>query len=222
MTAALVDGLIGTLGADLRPVRRLDPPLARAAAWLGAVAAIGAGLATFADLPGIAHRLATVPDMWLALTGSVLTAALGAIAAFQLSLPDRSPAWALLPAPGLCLWVGATGLGCLRAWVIPDLHPAGLEEARTCFAFIAGLSLPLSGLMVLMIRRACPLRPNLTAAVGGLAAAAGAATLLTFFHPYDAGATDMAVHAAAVTLVVGLNRTLGGRLLQWNDSRSEV
>lgn len=219
MTAAVFDDLIATLGADLRPVRRLGRPLARAAAWLGLVAAVGMGLAGFADLPATAHRLATGPDLWLAPTGSALTAALGAIAAFQLSLPDRSPAWALLPAPGLLLWVGATGLGCLRAWVIPGLHPADLEEARTCFTFIAGLSLPLSAVLVLMVRRACPLRPNLTAAVGGVAAAAAAATLLAFFHPYDAGATDMAVHAVAVALVVGLNRAVGGRLLRPHDPR---
>ena len=45
------------------------------------------------------------------------------------------------------------------------------------------------------------MRPNLTAIIGGLACASAAATLLNFIHPYDAAATDLAVHAVAVTIV---------------------
>lgn len=208
------DDLIGDLGADLRPVRRLYPPLVRAAAWLGLVAATALVLASFADLPSIAYRLRYVPDMWLAVLGSMLTTVLGAVAAFELSFPDRKLTWALLPLPGLILWIAGTGTGCLRAWVIPDIHPATILEAKVCFTFIVTLSIPLSVVMVLMIRRACPLRPNLTAATGGLAVAAAAATLLNFFHPYDAGATDIAVHIVAIALVIGLNRLFGGRLLR--------
>lgn len=219
--SARFDDLIGALGADLRPVRRLPPPLVHAAAWLGLVAATALVLASFADLPGIAHRLQSVPDMWLAVLGSTLTTILGAVAAFELSFPDRKPAWALLPVPGLILWIAGTGMGCLRSWVIPDMHPASIFEARVCFAFIVTLSLPLSIVMVLMIRRACPLRPNLTLVTGALAVAAAAATLLNFFHPYDVGATDIAVHIAAITLVIVLNRFLGGRLLR-SDFRPPV
>lgn len=208
-----LDDLIGELGADLHPVRRLSPPLVRAGAWLSLVAATGLVLACFADLPGIAHRLRSVPDMWLAVLGSTATTMLGAIAAFELSFPDRKPAWALLPVPGLLLWIAGTGLGCLRAWVIPDMHAANMLEARSCFAFIVTLSIPLSIVMVLMIRRACPLRPDLTAVTAGLAVAAAAATLLNFFHPYDVGATDIAVHIVAITLVIGVNRLVGSRLL---------
>jgi hypothetical protein len=43
--------------------------------------------------------------------------------------------------------------------------------------------------------------------------AAAAATLLTLFHPYDAAVTDLAVHAAAVALVIIANRFLAGRIL---------
>ena len=64
-----------------------------------------------------------------------------------------------------------------------------------------------------MLRRACPLQPGLTAAVAGLAAAAAAATLLNFFHPFDAAATDLAVHVFAVALVIVANRAFSGRLL---------
>lgn len=213
MTERALDAYIDDLSDGLAPVGRLWSPWTRAAAWLAVVAAAAAVLGHFSDLQDLAHRLQSVPDMWLAVLGSTLTTVLGAVATFHLSLPDRSTRWAALPLPGLVLWVAATGMGCLRTGAIPDLHPASFEEAHTCFMFIVALSLPLSILTIAMVRRAFPFRPNLVAAVGGLAIAAAAATLLNFFHPYDAGATDFAVHIVAVGLVVAANRLVGGRLL---------
>ena len=205
--------LIGALAADLRPVRRLRPPGLRALIWLAVVAAAGVGLASISDLGAVRERLAATPDMWLALAGSAATAVLAALAAFQLSLPDRHPAWALLPLPAALLWLGASGLGCLRGWVLPNVHPASLGDAMHCLAFILGLSVPLSALLVVMLRRAATLQPNLTAAMAGLAAAAAAATLLAFVHPFDASMTDLVVHVVAVLAVVAVNRAWGGRLL---------
>ena len=213
MTDAVVDALIDGLVDDLRPTRRLWSPWARAAAWLAVIAFVACVLAYFSNLSDLAYRLRYVPDMWLAVVGSTITTVLGAVATFQLSLPDRSARWAFLPLPGFALWVAATGMGCLRTIVIPDLHPASFEEAHTCFMFIVGTSLPLSILTVLMVRRAFPLRPNLAAATGGLAVSAAAATLLNFFHPYDVGTIDFAVHIVAIALVIALNRAVGGRLL---------
>jgi hypothetical protein len=212
--AASPDALIQALARDLRPVRRLASPWLRALLWLGAVAALAAALASFADVGAMVRRLTATPDMGLAVAGSTLTAILAALAAFQTSLPDRRPAWALLPLPGLLLWIGASGLGCLRTWLVPGTHAANMTEARDCLVFIVGVSVPLSILLVAMLRRGYPLRPNLTAVTGGLAAAAAAATLLNFFHPYDAAATDLVVHAVAVTLVVLANRVLSGRALR--------
>ena len=208
------DRLIGALAADLRPVRRLPPPVLRALFWLALVAAVAAALATFADVAAMWHRLAASPDMWLAVLGSIATAATAAFAAFELSLPDRSRAWALLPLPAAALWVGASGLGCMRAFVLPGTHVAAIGETRDCLLFIIGLSVPLSVALILMLRRAYSLAPPLTAAMAGLASAAAAATLLNFFHPFDAAATDLAVHAVAVVIVVAAARALGGRTLQ--------
>lgn len=206
--------LIQDLTADLQPVRRLRPPGLRALAWLAVVATLAVGLASISNLGAVRERLAAVPDMWLALAGSAVTPVLAALAAFQLSLPDRRPAWALLPLPTALLWLGASGLGCLRDWVLPGVHPASLGDAMDCLAFILGLSMPLSVLLVLMLRRAATLQPDLTAAMAGLAAAAAAATLLVLVHPFDASVTDLAVHASAVLAVVVVNRAWGGRLLR--------
>ena len=213
MTDASTDTFIDGLADDLRPVRRLPSPGLRAAAWIAIVAAVAGLLAAFSDLGDLAHRLVSVPDMWLAVLGSTATAMLGAVAVFHLCLPDGKSRWALLPLPGLALWIAGTGMGCFRSWVIPGLEPATLVEARTCFGFITLLSVPLSAMTILMVRRGYPLRPNLAAATGGLAVAAAAATLLNFFHPYDVGVTDIVVHVVAISLVVILNRIVGGRLL---------
>ena len=221
-TGSAHDRLIRDLATDLAPVRRLRPPSVRALAWLAVVVATAVVLAMIADLPALWHRLAAAPDMWLAVTGSALTAILAAFAAFQLSLPDARRAWALLPLPATLLWIVASGVGCLRTWFVPGTHAADLSEASDCLIFIIGLSVPLSALLIMMLRRACPLQPGLTAAIAGLASAAAAATLLNFFHPFDAAATDLTVHAFAVALVIVANRAFSGRLLATNFSHRDV
>ena len=152
--------------------------------------------------------------MWLSLIGSVLTMGLAVVAAFELSLPDRSERWALLPLPAALLLLGASGAGCLRTWFVPGVHPASFNETTHCLSFIVALSVPLSALLLVMLRRGHTLQPSLTAAVAGFASAAAAATLLVFFHPYDASATDVVVHVVAVALVIGANQAFGGRMLQ--------
>lgn len=205
--------LIRDLATDLMPVERLRSPTARAVGWLGVVAVAAVALAMIADLPALERRLSAAPDMWLAVIGSVVTTILATLAAFQLSLPDANRAWAALPLPAALLWVVASGLGCLRAWLVPGTHIADLSEARDCLIFIIGMSIPLSALMIVMLRRAYSLHPALTAALAGLATAAAAATLLNFFHPFDAAVTDLVVHACAVSLVIVANWALSGRLL---------
>ena len=95
------DRLIGALVADLRPVRPLLPPALRALIWLMFVAAVAAALAMFADVGAVSRRMTAISDMWLAVLGSIATMATAAFAAFELSLPDRSRAWAFLPLPAL-------------------------------------------------------------------------------------------------------------------------
>jgi hypothetical protein len=209
------DRLIGALVADLRPVRPLLPPALRALIWLMFVAAVAVAIAMFADVGAVSRRMTAIPDMWLAVLGSIATMATAAFAAFELSLPDRSRAWAFLPLPALALWVGASGLGCMRAYVLPGTQVAGIGEMRDCLLFIIGLSIPL----IVMLRRAYSLAPPLTAAMAGLASAAAAATLLNFFHPFDAAAADLAVHSVAVLIVVGAAREVGRRALQNSFAR---
>ena len=206
------DRLIAALGADLTPVRRLPAPVLRALAWLAIVAAVAAALAAVCDIGAVSRRLSAAPDLWLAALGSALTAVLAAVAAFELSLPDRKPIWALLPLPAAVLWIAASGTGCLRSWLVVNTRPQPLAETGDCLAFIIGLSIPLAAVLIVMLRRGYSLHPNLTAIVAGLACAAAAATLLNFFHPFDATATDLGVHAFAVASIIVATRFFGARI----------
>jgi hypothetical protein len=222
MTSTSHDQLIHGLAAGLKPVGRLYRPALRAAVWLAVVAAIAVGLAAFADVNAMWQRLAAAPDLWLAVIGSALTAIFAAFAAFELGLPDRSRIWAALPLPAAILWITASGLGCLRTWLAPQTHVATLGEARDCLVFIVALSVPLAALLFVMLRRAYPLYLGLTAAVAGLAVAAAAATLLNFFHPYDAAATDLAVHAVAVAVVIAVCSALTGQIFGRHSGPADV
>jgi hypothetical protein len=77
-----------------------------------------------------------------------------------------------------------------------------LDPPAHCLIYILGMSLPLSLILILMLRRGFSLRPNLMAIIGGLACASAAATRLNLIHPYDAAATDLAVHAFAIIIVI--------------------
>ena len=201
------DRLIDELASGVRPVMRLPSPGVRAWAWLALVAAVAAILAARSDLPAVEARIAAFADMWLAVAGSVATAVLAAIAACMVSVPGRSRRWAWLPLPGAALWLGASGLGCLRATAVAIVHPATMHEAMTlCLPFILEFSALLAVPMAVLLWWARPLRPGLVAGLGGLAVAAASASLLWFFHPFDASAEDLLVHGLAVLLVVGICR----------------
>ena len=119
--------LIQALATDLKPVCRSTSPLLRALAWLALVAAIAVALPAIHDLEPALQRLSTSTDLCAAAIGSMLTAALACLAAFQLSLPDRNPSWALLPVPAAVLWVGSSATDCLKLWALPA---AGSVVAR--------------------------------------------------------------------------------------------
>jgi len=212
------DALIRELTGNLAPVRPLAPPFWRALAWIAAVIAFAAVAALATDLHALEHRLMATPDMWLAVAGSTLTAMLAAFAAFQLCLPDRSGYWALLPLPSALLWIAASGAGCLRALQITDTRMPTVNDERDCLLIILALSVPLSLLLLAMLRRGHTLLPGLTTLTAGLATAAAAATLLMFFHPFDATVSDLIAHGVAVVIVVAAVRYFGTRAMDQKNN----
>lgn len=202
--------LIQRLVADAKPVRRLRPPLARVASWLGAVAVIATAVVlAFSDLPTAAARMRD-PSLVLEMTGALLAGVAAVIAAFQLSLPDRARSWALLPLPGLALWLASSSAGCYADWIRYGTERWDIGESLVCVRFIVGVSLPLGISLLLLLRRTYPLAPVPVAATGGLGVAGISAFLLQFFHPFDVTIPDLAMHALAVAIVVSV-AILAGR-----------
>jgi hypothetical protein len=204
--------LIDLLCADAKPVRRLRPPLMRAALWLlfaGLVLVVLAAL--LSTRPDLAERLRE-PTFVGALVGALLTGVLAAVAAFYLSLPDRSRLWLLLPAPALLLWTSTIGYGCLTDWV--SIEPDGVRLGTTleCFATLALASLPLSMALLAMLRHAARLYPTTVAMMGGLASAGIAATALSLFHELDASVMVLLWNLGAAALIVALGGIFGRRL----------
>jgi hypothetical protein len=205
--------LIGRLMADLEPVRRLRPPWVRALLALALVSALSlALLLPLARGSVITARLAQ-PRIALECAGMLLTGVTALFSAFFLSVPGRSPRWGLLPLPSLLLWLAVSGLGCLQNGL--SLHgPDGfIGESGHCFVFIAGASLPLTVLLFALLRRARPIAPLPVALAGALASAAFAAFLLEFFHPFDVTVIDLALHLAAMLLIVSIGAAFRRPLL---------
>jgi hypothetical protein len=209
---ALHQALIQQLSGELAPVRRLRSPLRRSAAWLALLALLAATLLGYFGDQHMLLRWRQSPDLGWAALAAVLTTFSAAFVALMLAVPGRSVRWAWLPLPPAVWWLGASGIGCLRQWLLPGA--ASSDEGLVCLYFIIGFSVPLSALMVWMLRRACPLRPRLTAAMVGLASATGSAALLEICHASEAAFTDLAVHLLAIALVIALNSALGQRLLR--------
>jgi hypothetical protein len=194
--------LIAVLTANPKPVRRLRPPLVRATGWLLlaglvlALAAIGHGMR-----PDLLLRLRD-SDFAIRLVASLSTGVLAAIAAFFVSLPDRSRWWMLAPAPALVVWMSTIGYQCLTHWVA--VGPAGMKMGETaeCFATLVLTSLPLSLAMLAMLRFAAPLRPTNAILVGSLAVAGITATALSLFHAVDATVMILAFNLGVAALFV--------------------
>jgi len=211
--------LIESLVAGAKPVRRLRPPAARAALWLLFAAAIVSLLAISHGLrPDLGARLGQ-PLFVTGLAASLLTGALAAVAAFIVSLPDRSRLWLLLPAPALALWVSTISYECLTEWV--SIRPDGVSpgEAADCLATLVLTSVPLWLALLLMLRYAALLFSAAVAAAGSLAVAALAATALSLFHGLDASAMILMWNLGAAALLVGLGSAFGQRMFTWVASR---
>jgi len=208
--------LIERLAAEAEPVHRLRPPSLRAALWLLAVAAVAAtGIAAFADL-GVFARRAQDPKLVADMIATLVTGIAAVLAAFELSLPDRAPAWALLPLPPLGAWIATSGYNCYRHWIIFGPDGWELGESTHCFRFILSVSVPLGLTLWLLLRQARPLAPVRVAAVAGLGVAAIAATLLQFFHPFDVTLMDLSVHTVAIAIVIAVSSLCA----RWSEGRA--
>ena len=213
-TPDLIDALVETA----TPVRRLRPPIVRAGLWL-------AFAATILGLIAIAHGVRPdfsnclrQPFFVIGMLGALATGISAAVASFQLSLPDSSRLWIILPLPALALWVVTIGYGCLTDWVSIGPDSVRLGEAIRCFATLLMTSVPLSIAMLAMLRYTALLRPLEVSVLGGLAVAAVTAFALSLFHDLDATVMILLWNLGAAALIASLGSFFGRSMLTWMAS----
>lgn len=211
-TSELIDKLVECAA----PVRRLRPPLMRAGLWI-VLATLVLGLIAIAHglRPDIAARLQQ-PVFVLSMIATLATGILAAIASFQVSLPDRSRWWLLLPVPALAVWISTIGYGCLTDWVNVGPNGVRMSEAARCFATLLLTSVPLAISMLVMLRYAALLRPTESSVMGGLAVAAITAFALSLVHDLDASVMILMWNLGVAVLIAGL-AGLFGRLSMANS-----
>ena len=214
-TPELIDALVECA----TPVRRLRPPLVRAGLWLAfaglilALLAIGHGVR-----PDLAQHLQQ-PAFAVGIASALATAVLSAMAAFAISLPDRSRWWLVLPIPALALWISTITYGCFADWV--SIGPDGVhlgEEVR-CFVLLVLTSVPLAIALVAMLRYAALLRGGAVATMGGLAVAAVTAAALSLFHDHDATVMILVWNLGTAALILGASGLFGRRIFRWMATR---
>ena len=210
-TSDLIDALVDSA----MPVRRLRPPMVRAAIWLLLAAAVLGLLCVAHGLrPDLAARLQQ-PVFVVGMLGALATAVLAALASFRLGLPESSRRWLLLPLPGLVIWVSTISYGCLTDWVSMSADGMRMGEAARCFATLLLTSVPLSIAMLVMLRHAAPLRPAAVGVAGGLAIAAMTSFALALLHNLDATIMILIWNLGMAAMIAGLAGAFGRNALNW-------
>jgi hypothetical protein len=211
--------LIDTLVEQAGPVRRLRPPLVRAGCWTALAAfvlvliVIGHGLRS-----DLAARL-NEPEFLIGMAAALATGLSAALASFEISLPDRSRWWMLLPAPALAVWISTLGYGCLTDWVSVGPDGPQMGEAVRCFATLLLTSVPLSVAMLIMLRYAARLRPTEASLMGGLAVAAMTAFALSLVHNLGTSVTILAWNLGVAAIIAGLASMFGRPMITGITSR---
>jgi len=211
-TRALIEQLAGRAQA----VRPLPSPMIRTLLWtavaLAVIAVVAASYGLRTDLWAALSQPAQAME-WL---GSVLTGVFAAYAAFQISVPGRSPSWAWLPAAPVALWLGGLGFGCLHDVSVQG--PAALAfqmHSGECARAIVGMSLPLALVMVVMVRHAGVVRPAPTAMLAALSAAALCSAGVSLFHAGETELISTGRQFGVVPVLSVARFAVAGRVFLW-------
>jgi hypothetical protein len=211
--------LIDTLVECATPVRRLRPPLVRATLWLAfaglVLALIAVGHGVRADLMARLDE----PKFATSMGAALATGILAAVAAFMISLPDRSRWWLLLPLPGLATWTTTIGYGCFTDWVSAGPDGIRLSEEVRCLALLVLTSVPLALALAAMLRYAALLRGSAVAMMGSLAVAAITASALSLFHSHDATVLILVWNLGTTAVITGLGSLFGRGMFHWMAGR---
>src|SRR5262249_4389244 len=172
------DQLIKRLAADLRPVRPLRSPWARAVLWMGMalpyVAAVVWGKLLMPEAAPVGSDMRFMIEQ----AATLATALTAAIAGYSTVIPGPDWRIMLLPLGPLGVWLASVSHGCVQDWVRLGADGLTIRPDWDCLpsATIIGIIPALA--LVLMLRRGAPLNPRLT-----LAFAAPAGGSVGHFRP---------------------------------------
>jgi hypothetical protein len=203
------DQLIDTLVERTVPIRRLRPPLVRAALWLAfagvfiAIIAAGAGIRT--DF--VQHL--REPAFAVTIGTALATGILSTVTVFTISIPGRSQWWLALPLPPLAVWMTTIGYGCVARWGSLGTEGFHFGDEWRCIALLVLTSVPLAIALAVMLRYAALLRPGAVAVSGGLAIAAIVAATLPLFHDHDTTAAILMWNLGTAALITGISGLFG-------------
>ena len=205
---AATDQLIETLTANLQPVKPLRKPGLRAALWTAFATAVIAVIAAVGGSRADLTHAFTEASFLVPLAGSWLTGVTAAVAAFEVSLPDRSRRWLWLPVVPVLLWGSGFAVSCFTNW--GDI-PGSLEllPESACLLTIVVTSAALIAVLLPMLRRVKTLRPRLTAWLGFLAVAGFADTAHLLVHTEQDSLLALTVNLVPALVLVVLGGLAG-------------
>lgn len=210
------DRLIEQLTSRAAPVKPIGSPLRRTFFWVAMAAIIVAGIVVVHGPRPDWLQALSIPGAAIEWGASVLTGLLAAYAAFQISVPGRSPSWAWLPLPAALLWLSGIGLGCLRDFKRIGTAAFAFEGGSwECAWAISLTSVPLVLLLLLMVRHAGVVRPGPTALLTALSAAALSAAGVSLIHKGENALMVLLWHAGAVVVLSALSWLMGRQLFSW-------
>ena len=214
MMAMDTERLIERLTETADPVRRLAVPWVRTAIWIAIaapyVALVVALMVPRGDLQAKLSDFRFLLEQVAALSTGIAAAA----AAFASVVPGYDRRVALLPLAPLCVWLLSLGEGCIQA-LLQGGAGSDLASDFACVPAIALVGALPALAMALMLRKGAPLRPHISAMLGGLAAAGLGNFGLRFFHQQDASMMVLVWQVGTVFLLTMLAGWAGRLILEW-------
>lgn len=209
------DKLIQELVAELRPVRRLRPPIIRLAIWLLlSLPWLVAVVYVKGLLPDIGTKLSDV--RWLVEQGAALaTALMAAMAAFCAGVPGR-PRWEhFMPLVPLTIWLGVLGHASIQEVAMSGDVSRIFHQHWECLPAIIFVGIGPAVVMTAMVRRGFPRAPMLTSGLAALASAGLAEVILRLIHPQAVSLMVLVWQAGSVVGLALLAGLFGRKLLRF-------
>ena len=216
------DRLIERLAGKAERVQRLAVPWVRTAVWFSiAVPYVALIVVMMTPRDDLSAKLSDLRFL-LEQAAALSTGIAAAVAAFASVVPGYDRRIALLPFAPLGLWLASLGEGCVQGWMRDGAPGLNFESDFACIPTIALMGALPALAMAVMLRKGAPLRPHVSAALGGLAAAGLGNFGLRLIHHQDASLMVLVWQMSAVFMLAILCGSAGRVLMDWRPLIASV